>query len=473
MSTIARAIRSSARGEESQQTPQRYGRFSALLLLCVDVAVFALAANLACRWHLGFGLAGQRPTLLAALAVAALIWLFVFRAVGLYRGTFAGTAKDEIYTVITALALGLVPELAIFTVIPDISPSRLTLLAFAAIALVGDASARAVLRLAGDRIRAHAERRIAIVGTKERIASVVASLHPRRRDAVLRIVVNNFDDTMRTAERPAFVPWMRGALEWGASQIIVTEMVEPEYMSALLQETESRRIMLAFAPPRIRTHAYELTIERTGNLSLIRPRSLPICTPEGMLFRRALDLLISIPTLFALAPLFAIVALAIRLDTPGPIIFRQIRIGRGGRPFEMLKFRSMPVDAEAKTGPVWANLAQPRATRVGKFLRRLSIDELPQLLNVARGDMSLIGPRPERPHFVEEFQRTIPRYDDRHLISPGITGWAQLTLARILTPADAGDKLACDIYYIENWSPLMDLSILVKTFVEVLFHRVA
>jgi len=473
MSTIARGVRSSSRTDDAQKTPQRYGRFGALLLLSVDSAIFAISANLACRWHLGFGLSGQKPTLLAALAIAALVWLFVFRAVGLYRGSFAGTAKDEIYTVIVALAIGLVPELLIFTIISEVSPSRLTLLAFAGIALIGDGTARAVLRLAGDSIRSNAERRIAIVGTKERIAAVVAALHPRRRDAVLRIVVKDFDATMRAAERPAFVPWMRGALEWGASQIIVTEMVEPEYMSALIAETESRRIMLAFAPPRIRTHAYELTIERTGTLSLIRPRSLPICTPEGMLFRRALDLLIAIPTLVALAPLFILVAVAIRCDSPGPIIFRQIRIGRGGRPFEMLKFRSMPLDAEARTGPVWANLAQPRATRVGKFLRRLSIDELPQLLNVARGDMSLIGPRPERPHFVEEFQKTLPRYDDRHLISPGITGWAQLTLARILTPADAGDKLACDIYYIENWSPLMDLSILVKTFVEVLFHRVA
>lgn len=160
---------------------------------------------------------------------------------------------------------------------------------------------------------------------------------------------------MQAAERPAFVPWMRGALEWGASQIIVTEMVEPEYMSSLIAETESRHIVLAFAPPRIRTHAYELTIERTGTLSLIRPRSLPICTPEGMLFRRALDLLIAIPTLIALAPLFIVIALAIRIDSPGPIIFRQIRVGRGGRPFEMLKFRSMPLDAETKTGPVWAN----------------------------------------------------------------------------------------------------------------------
>ena len=216
--------------------------------------------------------------------------------------------------------------------IPDISPSRVTLLAFAAIASVGDASARVTLRLVGDRIRSRAERRIAIVGTKERIAAVVASLQPRRRDAVLRIVVNNFDETMRAAERPAFVPWMRGALEWGASQIIVTEMVEPEYMSALLNETEPRRIMLAFAPPRIRTHAYELTIERRGTLSLIRPRSLPICTPEGMLFRRALDLLIAVPTLIALAPLFALVAIAIKLDSPGSVVSNRSVSAAAGAP---------------------------------------------------------------------------------------------------------------------------------------------
>ncbi len=133
----------------------------------------------------------------------------------------------------------------------------------------------------------------------------------------------------------------------------------------------------------------------------------------------------------------------------------------------------MRVDAEAESGPTWAKQGESRVTRFGRWLRRTSIDELPQLLNVLRGEMSLIGPRPERPFYVEQFRARVPRYDERHLVRPGITGWAQVNMRRILDPSAATEKLAYDLFYLEHWSLFLDATILLKTAAEFLFHDAA
>lgn len=151
---------------------------------------------------------------------------------------------------------------------------------------------------------------------------------------------------------------------------------------------------------------------------------------------------------------------AIQLDSHGPIFYRQTRVGQGGRLFEVVKFRTMVEDTEAKTGPVLASVDDRRITRVGRFLRALRLDEFPQLLNVLRGEMSLVGPRPERPEFVEQFRMNIEGYDLRHLVKPGITGLAQIR-GRYDTPAE--DKLRFDLAYIFLWSPLLDIKIMLQT----------
>jgi lipopolysaccharide/colanic/teichoic acid biosynthesis glycosyltransferase len=139
--------------------------------------------------------------------------------------------------------------------------------------------------------------------------------------------------------------------------------------------------------------------------------------------------------------------------------------------FVCYKFRTMREDAEATTGPVWTMESDPRRTRVGTFLRRTSLDELPQLFNILKGDMSLVGPRPERPHFVEQFSQTVPRYAERHKVKAGLTGWAQVNGLRGNTPI--AERTIYDLYYLENWSLALDLKILIKTACEVLFHRTA
>lgn len=165
------------------------------------------------------------------------------------------------------------------------------------------------------------------------------------------------------------------------------------------------------------------------------------------------------------APLLALVALAIRLDSRGPVLYRQPRVGERGRVFNLYKLRTMRVDAEAATGPVWATAQRDaRVTRLGRLLRKLRLDELPQLVNVVRGEMSFVGPRPERPHFVEQLRKVIPYYDQRHSTRPGITGWAQVKFGYGSTIEDSERKLQFDLYYIKNMSLLLDLAIVVDTF---------
>jgi sugar transferase (PEP-CTERM system associated) len=179
--------------------------------------------------------------------------------------------------------------------------------------------------------------------------------------------------------------------------------------------------------------------------------------------KRALDLAFGIFGMVISVPLMVVVALAVRLDSKGPVIFRQERVGLGGRPFELLKFRSMRVDAEETNGAQWATKDDPRTTRVGKFIRKFRLDELPQFVNVVRGEMSFVGPRPERPVFVEQLRKEISYYDERHSVRPGVTGWAQVQYQYGATIEDAYRKLEYDLFYLKNMSIFFDCVIVLKT----------
>ena len=178
--------------------------------------------------------------------------------------------------------------------------------------------------------------------------------------------------------------------------------------------------------------------------------------------RRGLDVVLSLAGLALTLPLLLLVAMLVKLDSPGPALYRQERVGLHGRTFVLLKFRSMRVDAEA-AGPCWAAERDPRVTRLGRLLRLTRIDELPQLLNVLAGSMSLVGPRPERPHFVGPLTQAIPHFADRLLVKPGVTGWAQVNHPYGASVEDAREKLAYDLYYVRHRSLALDLMILLAT----------
>ena len=189
------------------------------------------------------------------------------------------------------------------------------------------------------------------------------------------------------------------------------------------------------------------------------------------LVKRALDIFLSTIGILVCLPFFPVVALFIKLDSKGPIFFKQERCGMNNKSFRIIKFRSMQHDAEKITGPVWSQKGDPRITKVGNIIRKLRIDEIPQMYNVLRGEMSLVGPRPERPFFVEKLSEQIPYYKRRLKVRPGITGWAQVKHKYDESIEDVKIKLRYDLFYIENMSLRMDFKILFRTVFVVLFAR--
>jgi Undecaprenyl-phosphate glucose phosphotransferase len=211
-----------------------------------------------------------------------------------------------------------------------------------------------------------------------------------------------------------------------------------------------------------------LTTTNLNGLPLIGLRESPHFG-LNVVVKRTMDVVLSLIGLVLLAPLLALIAVLVKLTSPGPVFYRQKRCGLNGKSFKMLKFRSMRADAEKQTGAVWARKDDDRRTRLGTFLRHTSLDELPQLINVLRGDMSLVGPRPERPEFIQQFSKTIPNYMARHCVKAGITGWAQVHGWRGNT--SLRKRVQYDLYYITHWTPWLDLRILWMTVLHGIVHR--
>lgn len=404
--------------------------------------------------------------LFVADAIFVLIWMALFDRLGLYRRTYALSIKDELYYTIAALILGIVPQMVLFTLYPGISTSRLALLYALGFSVAFVGASRSALHSVRANTQFNRKRRTSIVGTIDRINAVCESMDLDESETLL-LALENADDSFERTD------WFDRARLWGCDTLILTEAVPAAAVQSLLEATAREHMALAFAPPRITRSAYELSLQTAGRQALIVPTLLPACKPRARAIKRAMDTLLAAFALIVFAPVMILAALAIVMESGRPILYKQERVGLHGKVFFIYKFRSMRIDAEREVGAVWAKANDPRKTRVGAILRRFSIDEMPQLFNVLRGEMSLVGPRPERPVFVDLFRSTLPRYDDRHLVAPGITGWSQIHMKRVLEPSAAAEKLEYDLQYVENWSPYLDISVLFQTFCEFLFHKAA
>jgi len=456
--------------------PVRFSRRWAFVLLAIDGAMLALACALATyvAQRVFHATVPDRNAITAAACVV--VWLLLFHRVGLYRSSFALAPRDEFYCAIAALVLGATPLLLLFTIVPAISSSRLVVLLSLAAATFTVGASRFVARSVHGVAERTRPKRVAVVGTARRVEAALEQLGSPPGSEMLRVVIDDITDsvegigalsTLETYE----LPWLKRARDWRCDTLVLTEMLPPDALPALLRIAAFEHFTVAFAPPRFREQAYELRLESDGRQALLVARQLYAFAHGARIVKRTADLAFAIVGLLIAGPIMLAAALAIVLEDRGPVFFRQQRVGLLGEPFDVLKFRSMRTDAETRSGPIWSPARDERVTRVGRFLRRSSIDELPQLINVLRGDMSIVGPRPERPIFVERFRRALPRYDERHLVRPGITGWAQVNMERKLDPSQAGEKLRHDLWYVEHWSLFLDLSIVVKTAAEFLFHR--
>jgi putative colanic acid biosynthesis UDP-glucose lipid carrier transferase len=237
---------------------------------------------------------------------------------------------------------------------------------------------------------------------------------------------------------------------------------------ALLQQLRNTTAEVRFVPDIFGFQLLNHSVTEVAGLPVISLTESPMAGANQ--FVKALeDYVLAALIVLAVSPVLAAVAIGVRLSSPGPVFYRQRRITWNGAEFDMLKFRSMPVDAEAQSGPKWATPGDDRATGFGRFIRRWSLDELPQFFNVLLGEMSIVGPRPERPEFIERFRDQIPGYMQKHLVKAGITGWAQVNDLRGNT--DLAKRIEYDLFYIENWSLWFDLRIILMTIWQVVKSR--
>jgi sugar transferase (PEP-CTERM system associated) len=283
-------------------------------------------------------------------------------------------------------------------------------------------------------------------------------------------------------------------LAYGNPVRISLPVYQPSSLMDLFQQKKINRILVAGAEGYSDSLGRELVTLRTRGIAiedchsfyerLVSKIAIADLSPEWivrcsgfrrdrliMFTKRVIDLVVSAIGLLMTAPITVLTAVAIKLDSPGPILYRQERIGQNDEPFTVYKFRSMSQSAEADVGPVWAAPDDPRITRVGRIIRKLRIDEIPQMINVLKGEMSLVGPRPERAFFVQLLNKKIPYYSLRHSIKPGITGWAQICYAYGDSEEDAIEKLQYDLYYMKNMSALFDLQIMFESLKVVLLGR--
>ncbi len=312
------------------------------------------------------------------------------------------------------------------------------------------------------------KKRILVLGTSQLAQDLSRELAAQKRWVVE--VVGFLDaDTERVGER-LVNPSILGTYDQ------LSQIVEAHKVDTIVVCLEDRRAVLP-VKPLLEFKAMGLDIidghylyeEASGRLSIdsLRPSALIFSTGfrrrlTSVVLKRVFDVVASAVGLLVLLPLFCLVAVAIKVDSAGPVFYRQARVGLRGRPYMIWKFRSMRQDAE-RHGPRWAQADDPRISRVGWWLRKTRLDELPQLVNVLRGEMSLVGPRPERPVFVQDLRVAIPYYDIRHTVRPGITGWAQVKFRYGNSQEDSHKKLQYDLYYVKNLSMLLDLRVLVRT----------
>ncbi len=399
----------------------------------------------------------------------AFLWPIVFYFYGLYQIRRNRSRVDEGLAVLVATGLSTILLAGLATFYRGFSYSRLVLVLFFGLDVLFVFAGRTAIRRYMEEAWRHGVgvRRVLVVGAG-RLGRAVVDKFLEHPEAGLRAVGFVDDDAAKRGFLHREVPVLGTTGDVGRlveahrvdSVFLALPLEAHRTMLEVLQEVGRTVADVHVVPDLLQYITFRAGVEDLDGLPVVHLTQVPL-SGWMSLVKRALDVGISAAALGALSPLFAGIAAAIRLADGGPVFYRQRRMGLDGRPFDILKFRSMVVGAEEGTGPTWASPADPRRTRVGGFLRRWSIDELPQLVNVFKGEMSLVGPRPERPEFVREFKEKFPQYMLRHRVRAGITGWAQVHGWRGNT--SLSKRIEYDLYYIDNWSLALDIKILWMT----------
>jgi Undecaprenyl-phosphate glucose phosphotransferase len=453
---------------------KRHSEFFKNLMVLNDILFLSLAWWLAFVLRFEFNLLSRpevyvfRHYVIAWILILA-TWVIVFELLDLYRPRRISTHLRETADIIRGSALAVLVFLGIVFLLRDVILSRFVVVTFWICAVAFLNLSHVICRegLRFLRRRGYNLRHVVIIGAPLQAKRLMDKLHWHRHLG-LRVVAVYLVSEAGAEVKLNGVPVLKSRLHLlglvrsgEIDQVFITlPLDEAAKLREIPSWLEDEPVTLHFVPDLGEFATLRGATEEFDGLHIITLQGSPL-NGWNAIVKRGLDLVIGGLALLFFSPLMLFITLAVKLTSPGPILYRQERMGLDGKRFEMLKFRTMFEDAERSTGPIWSLPNDPRVTSLGRWLRRTSLDELPQLINVLKGEMSLVGPRPERPPLIDQFRQSIPKYMLRHKVKAGMTGWAQVNGWRGNTSLE--QRIEHDIDYIQNWSLWRDVKILART----------
>lgn len=447
------------------------------LQLLLDAMITAVSYILA--WYIKFYIFDQgeesigvlpREQYFSALIFIVPVYMLLYYYCSVYKPKRAVKRRYEIYSIIKANTIGLVLFMTLLYVMKQMHVSREMILIFYGLNVFATSLSRVVIRniLSVFRKKGYNLKYVLLVGYSRAGEEYINRIlgNPEWGYVVCGIL----DDTIpagtlyrgvkvlgRIANLHVILP------ENKLDEIAITlSLKDYDRLEEIVDICEKSGVHTKFIPDYNSLIPSRPYTEDLMGLPVINIRYVPLTNTGNIVVKRVMDIVGALLGIVLVSPVMALCALLVRLTSPGPVIFKQERVGLHNKPFYMYKFRSMEVQKPSEENKAWTIRDDPRVTRVGKIMRRTSLDELPQLFNILKGDMSLVGPRPERPLFVEKFKEEIPRYMVKHQVRPGLTGWAQINGYRGDTSIKR--RVEYDLYYIENWTLALDLKIIFLTF---------
>ncbi len=404
------------------------------------------------------------------------IWCWLFNTRQLYLPRRITSFSDEFFAIVRLVVLGMLIVMAGAFFYRTFSYSRIVFWILGISAVIFISIGRFFL-LKFEQFwysRGNDLKRVLIVGTSSVANKIFRSISAHQSLGYKALgycsVQNDTENTMENIPYLGSIASVPDFIKTYSIDVILIAFSETEHalLHDLVRDCQGLDVEMMMVPDILELMTSQVQIKHIEGIPFLGIKS-PALSTWNSIVKRTFDLLFASLVLLLSIPIILLIAILIKLDSKGSIFYLQERIGLDGEVFKVIKFRSMHVDAEQSTGPVWSQKDDPRTTRLGIFLRRFSLDELPQFINVIKGDMSVVGPRPERQHFVEKFIIQVPRYLERHRAKTGMTGWAQVNGLR--GNASIVERTKYDIYYIEHWSLVFDLKIILKTIRTVLFGK--
>ncbi len=449
---------------------QRQRFFQLALLLC-DILIWL--GSIVAAYFIRFNLFPTSETnafrlgfYLRLSPILIIIYLFIYHLKGLFDIFHRRTITAELGLVAAANTYGFLCILMLFFWFKTVYVSRLTLLIFAACSTLLSGTVRIAARKTLRALRHHGYniKHLLMVGCNDTANSFYDRVAANKNFGYVidGYISASASDAHWKAKYLGGISMLDEVLKTHRIDEVMISLDYDEFhlLSTVIEVCETHGVKSSLLPFYNNYLPSKPQIEVLEDIPVINLHHIPLDNVGYAIIKRAIDILGSLFGLILISPLLLVTAVGIKLTSPGPIIYKQLRVGKNRKNFTMYKFRSMRIADNADT-TTWGTEQDPRRTRFGAFIRKFSIDELPQLVNVLKGDMSLVGPRPERPFFVEKFRDEVPLYMLKHLVRPGITGWAQVNGWRGDT--SILERIKCDMYYIENWSLMLDIKILLLT----------